>query len=647
VECLLERRSSSFDDGVMADEAFAHDADTVVTALWSGRDDGVSDEQAAARLARYGSNELVRDQVMPWWLLVFQQMREFVVLLLLVAAAIAFSLGEWIDGIAILLIVGLNAALGLYQHWKAEHALGALRQLSAPLAKVIRAGKLRKLDARELVPGDRIELEAGDHVPADARLLHSYSLQTLEAPLTGESTPIEKDATLTLPVETPIGDRRNMVFLGTVVAAGKASALVTATGMDTQLGRVADLLSKQSSPSTPLQMRMHQLGRGLVFICVALVAGIAALQLARGQTWLETLRLSVSLAVAAVPEGLPAALTITLALGAQRLARRQALVRRLSSVETLGSVNVICSDKTGTLTVNEMTVREIATADRDYSVRGNGYDPRGEIVPAPQSVHKAFQNGYAEAEEWRTTSSVFSRAGDDDVDLKELLTIGAWCNHAQLIPDPDGTDDWRIIGDPTEAALIVAARKVGIERNLQHLHVEFELPFDSDRKLMSVVVHTVTNGRRVFTKGAPENLLARCVAKQQNGQVRPLAEQDFAQIRRQAAEMAGRALRVIAIAHRELSDAIPVMGIEEELVFVGLVGMIDPPRPEAREAIQTCRAAGIRPVMITGDHPETARAIGCELGLFSEGTTAVTGAQLDEFTAQEFDRCAKYPRRKI
>lgn len=639
MECVLGRPSSSYDDDVVAEEAFAHDGNAVVTALSSGRDDGLIDEQAAARLARHGANELQRDAVTPWWLLVFQQLREVVVVLLLVAAVIAFALREWVDGIAILLIVGLNVALGLYQHWKAEHALGALRRLSAPMAKVIRAGRLRKLDARQLVPGDRIELEAGDHVPADARLLHSYSLQTLEAPLTGESTPIEKDAAVTLAPGTPLGDRRNMVFLGTVVAAGKASAMVTATGMDTQLGRVADLLSQQHSPSTPLQVRMHQLGRWLVLICLALVAGIAAMQVARGQSWLETLRLSVSLAVAAVPEGLPAALTITLALGAQRLARRQALVRRLSSVETLGSVNVVCSDKTGTLTVNEMTVREIATASQDYRVLGNGYEPHGEIVPKRLASGQATQNGHPQAVRGHAAPSVVaSRTGVDDVDLDELLTIGVWCNHAQVTPDPQNPDAWRVLGDPTEAALIVAARKAGIERSSQHGHVEFELPFDSDRKLMSVVVRKPSSGRRMFTKGAPENLLSRCGAEQRNGLVTPLAEQDRARIRGLAADMAGRALRVIAIAYRDLSSGAPAPEIEEELVFVGLVGMIDPPRTEARAAIQTCRAAGIRPVMITGDHPETAQAIGRELGLISAGSTAVTGAELDRLTPQEFDR---------
>lgn len=640
MECLLGRPASTVTEEMTAEQAFAYEANTVVTALWSGIDDGLSEEQAEARLTRYGVNELVRDAVTPWWRLVCQQLRELVVALLLVAAVIAFALGEWIDGIAILLIVGLNAGLGLYQHWKAEHALGALRQLSAPLAKVIRAGVLRKLDARQLVPGDRIELEAGDHVPADARLLSSYSLQTLEAPLTGESTPIEKNALVTLPAETPLGDRRNMVFLGTVVAAGKASAIVTATGMQTELGRVADLLSHQKSPLTPLQMRMHQLGRWLVFICLALVAGIAALQVVRGETWLETLRLAVSLAVAAVPEGLPAALTITLALGAQRLAHRQALVRRLSSVETLGSVSVICSDKTGTLTRNEMTVREVATLDRHYRVHGSGYDPRGEIILASSGTEGGLRQEQPVSDNLiAQPTHVDSGADAVDIDLDELLTIGVWCNNAQVIPDPNGNDVWRVIGDPTEAALVVAARKAGIERDLQPYQFEFELPFDSDRKLMSVVVGTPAGPRRVFTKGAPENLLARCVAKQRSGQATPLTDSDCRRIRQLAAEMASRALRVIALAYRDLPQTNSSSAIEEELVLVGLVGMIDPPRAEARDAIQICRRAGIRPVMITGDHPETARAIGRELGLISADAAAVTGAELDQLSQQEFDRC--------
>ena len=351
----------------------------VLSILGSDAQLGLTESEVQQRQTLYGANALTETPPVPLWRQFLAQLQEIVVGLLLLAAVIATLLGEWIDTGAILAIVVLNAVLGVYQQRKAERALSALQKLSAPTAKVVRGGQPRNVAARELVPGDRIEVEAGDHVPADARLVDGFGLQSLEAALTGESTPIPKDSAAVLASDTPLGDRRNMLFQGSVIATGKAGAVVVAIGMDTELGRIAQLLSRQNTEPTPLQRRLAALGRGLVLLCVVLVGIIFALQLARGGQFLETLHLAVSLAVAAIPEGLPAAVTITLAVGLERLVRRNAIIRKLASVETLGSVNVICSDKTGTLTRNEMTVREVHTPAAGYAISGAGYGPQGDF----------------------------------------------------------------------------------------------------------------------------------------------------------------------------------------------------------------------------------------------------------------------------
>lgn len=541
---------------------------------------------------------------MPAWRQLLAQFEEPVVWLLVAAGVVAAALEEWADCGAIFAIVVLNALLGFFQQRKADHALAALRRLSAPMAKVVRGGLPATIPARDLVPGDRVDLEAGDQVPADVRLIRGFGLRVTEATLTGESVPAEKDPSAMLTADAELGNRVNMAYMGTVVATGKATAVVVATGMSTELGRIAGLLQSQPQETTPLQKRLARLGYQLVLLCLALVALIAVLQLARGAGWLETFHLAVSLAVAAIPEGLPAVVTITLALGLQRMVRRHALIRRLASVETLGSVTVICSDKTGTLTRNEMTVREMFAGGGQFHASGSGYAPDGEFTSATET-------GKAESEV-------------REIDLLKALTIGAVCNHAQVVADETGTG-WQAIGDPTEAALLVAARKAGLETQAARLDIVAEIPFDSDRKAMSVVVRRRDGGSTVYTKGAPEVVLGKCTTIRWNGKIESLTTDHRDSVHTAATDMAGRALRVIGLAYRECVDSSDSTAVESDLVFAGLAGIIDPPRAEARDAVERCRTAGIRAVMITGDHPATALAIASELGIAGTTDRVVTG----------------------
>jgi Ca2+-transporting ATPase len=583
----------------------------VLDSLASDEAKGLSPDQVAQRQQEFGLNQLAEAAPVPLWRKLIGQFKELVILILIAAAVISGLLGEWADCLAILAIVLVNGILGFLQEERAERALAALHKLSAPLAKVIRNGMVQTVPARDLVPGDRIEVEAGDYVPADARLLRAFSLRMQEAALTGESVPAEKDAECELPPETPLGDRRNMVWMGTVAAAGKASAVVTAIGMKTELGRIAGLLERYQPEPTPLQRRLTELGKVLVTVCLTLVAVVFLLQLLRGGKLVEVFLLAVSLAVAAVPEGLPAVVTIALALGLQRMVKRNALIRRLPSVETLGSVTVICSDKTGTLTRNEMTVREIVAGSHVYRVSGAGYVPRGQFFKLDEQVDPRVER-----------------------DLAGVLRIGAHCNNAQVVPRGNGQDAWQVVGDPTEGALIVAALKAEIEVNHPD-HVLLEIPFDSERKLMSMVMRQPKGAAEMYTKGAPEIVLARCVAEQRDGKIEPLTEARREQLAQINAAMAGRALRVLALAYRTFPPAETGTYPEQELIFAGLAGMIDPPRDEAREAVAKCHEAGIRPVMITGDHPATALAVARELRIADGASQVVTGRDLDGISDEE------------
>ena len=613
----------------------------LVATLAADPEHGLTTVEAAARLARFGPNRLAEAPPVPLWRKLLDEFKDLVIWILIVAAIISGLLGEWIDSLAIVAIVLINGLIGFFQKRSAERAIAALMQMSAPMARVVRDAQVATIPAEQIVPGDTVELEAGDRVPADARLVRAFSLAVQEAALTGESVPVEKAPTDDLPQQLPLGDRQNMVFLGTAITAGKGRAVVVATGMATQLGHIAELLEQQEHEPTPLERRLHTLGRILIVICLAIVAVVFAMQWWRNGNFVDAFLLSVSLAVAAVPEGLPAVVTIALALGLRWMARRNALVRKLPSVETLGSVTVICSDKTGTLTRNEMTVRELFAGDARFVVGGAGYTPTGEF-------RRASLEGPPVAD--ATSAVPVDPAGESD--LLRTLLAGAWCNNAQLVEPAAGRGEWTVIGDPTEGALLVVARKAGIPQLPRDTALVHEVPFDSSRKMMSVVIDDASEGRVLYAKGAPEVLLPACAAIERGGKPQPLDNAQRQTLLDQALEMAGRALRVLALAYRRdppVDSQQPASDdLERELVFLGLVGMMDPPRQEAKDAVVTCRTAGIQPVMITGDHRATALAIGCELGLADAGDRALTGEEVDRLSdtqlAQQVPDVAVYAR---
>jgi P-type Ca2+ transporter type 2C len=600
---------------------------------------GLDDAEVQRVRAAVGWNELAEKPSLPLWRRFLAHFTDVMVLLLMAAAAIAMLLGEWTDAIAILAIVLLNGVLGFFQEERAGQALAALRKMSSPHAKVHRGGHLKTVPARDLVPGDVIDLEAGDSVPADARLIQAFSLMVAEAALTGESTPVEKDSAAVLPADSPLGDRSNMVYFSTVAAGGKATAVVTGTGMQTELGRIAGMLQQTEQETTPLQRRLDRLGKILAGVCVLIVILILILQISRGVPLAEVFLLAVSLGVAAVPEGLPAVVTVALALGLQRMVKRNALVRKLASVETLGSVTVICSDKTGTLTRNEMTVREVVAGDDFFAVSGGGYQPEGQFL----------RHSPGESSDDSPSGTLVDPQHAPG--LQQALLIAAWCNNSEL---SERVDDggWTVVGDPTEGALLVAAAKAGIDVRAERDRLVLEAPFDSDRKAMSVVIRDPQAGYHIYTKGAPEGVLAKCVAEQRDGQPQPLNERRRQELLEVNHQLADRALRVLAVAYRSEPGTPPVKAdtqqLETNLVFAGLIGMIDPPRDEARLAVQRCRDAGIRPLMITGDHPDTARAIARELQIAGADSLVMTGEMLDRLEPgeleQQVERIAVYAR---
>jgi P-type Ca2+ transporter type 2C len=594
---------------------------------------GLDERRVALQRDGSGWNQLDESPPEPSWKKLVAQFTDLVIGILLVAAIIAGLMGEWVDTIAILTIILVNGFLGFIQEERAGQALAALRAMSAPMAKALRNGSIKSIAAKELVPGDIIRLEAGDNVPADARLIEAYRLSVQEASLTGESAPTRKDAGLVVEEEASIGDRDNMVFMGTVIASGKTNAVVTATGMQTELGNIAGMLTQTKADPTPLQRRLSELGRILIVVCLSMVGVIFTIQYLRGGALLETLLVAVSLAVAAVPEGLPAVVTIALALGLQRMVKRNALIRKLPSVETLGSVTVVCSDKTGTLTRNEMTVREVFVGSGHYEISGSGYSPRGEFHRAPAATELAESSPAIDFHE--------------HTELLLAATIAAQCNNASVVPGEHG-NKWQVIGDPTEGALVVMAMKAGVDVDASSRRVVAGIPFSSDRKAMSVIVRLRDDATKMYTKGAPEVILGMSTQEIRNGVVEDLTATRKEEIQQQAAELASRALRVLGLAYRD--DPLEMDGQyqEVELVFAGLVGMIDPPREEVKVAVEECRQAGIRPIMITGDHPETAMAIARELNIASADSIAVSGAELDAMDDAEFteqvERIAVYAR---
>ncbi len=559
---------------------------------------GLSAGEAERRLRDGGPNELPRIRPPGPWRLLARQFQDVLLLVLLGAIALSVALGHGMEAVAIAVIVAFSVALGFFEERRAQNALEALRRLSAPRARVVRDGRVVEVPARDVVPGDVFLLAQGDLAPADGRLVEAADLQAGEASLTGESVPVEKDAKPVLAPDAALGDRRNMVFASTIVTHGRGRAVAVATGGATEVGRIGALLAAVEPPKTPLERQLARLARWLVRAGGVVVLLVVVLGLLRGQPLAGMLLFGVALAVAVVPEALPAVVTISLALGAQRMARRNALVRRLPTVETLGSTTVICSDKTGTLTTGEMTVAEIVVAGGRVQATGAGYDPAGRLEPI--------------------------LGGEPASALQALLRTGCLCSDAHLERTADGA--WRSVGDPTEAALLVAAAKAGLDKRaleaLEPRHAE--RPFTSERKRMTTL-HRRGDGFVSRMKGAPEAVLAASTRFWGPGGVVSLTEADREAWRAEARELAGRAMRVLALAyHPEATHETA----EDGLVFLGLVGMRDPPRPEAAGAIATCHAAGIRPVMVTGDHPETARAVAGELGIL-RGGRVVAGPELD------------------
>lgn len=570
---------------------------------------GLSSQEAARRLQQWGPNILQQGRGVSLLSLLLRQFQSLVIWVLIGAAVVSMALGEVIDGSAILAIVCLNAIIGCFQEYRAERAVAALARLTAPQARVLRAGQATSLAASEVVCGDLLLLEAGDLVAADARLLEATALRSNEAPLTGESQPVEKRADL-CPIETPLAERHNMVFLGTSIVAGGARALVVATGMQTEVGHIATLLATARRDRTPLQQRLDQVGRALLLACLSIVVLVFALGYLRALPPYDLFLTAVSLAVASIPEGLPTVVTIALALGVQRMVRRHALVRRLPSVETLGCVQVICSDKTGTLTLGEMTVRQVTTCEQQFTVSGEGYSAEG-----------AFLVDAVEC------------AVDAEPVLGEVLLTAMACNDAAWQPQATGAT---AVGDPTEVALLVAAVKGGLVRDRLEATMprQQSIPFDSTRQRMTVI--RVRDGKRwAFVKGAPEVIVERCAQVLTRQGVRDLTEQQRACLHQSSTQMARTALRVLALASRPLEAAEPEADVERRLTFLGFVGLQDPPRPEARQAIRHCQQAGIRTVMITGDHPDTARAMATELGLLLPGDRLLVGPDLEHLNNQE------------
>lgn len=570
---------------------------------------GLTRAEAERRLQEHGPNELQGARHASPWSLLLEQFRNVLIIILLIAVALSAALGEGVEASAITVIVLFAVLLGFVQEYRAERSMEALREMAAPTGTVIRDHEEIKIPARELVPGDLILLSAGDRVPADARLIETVNLRADEAPLTGESTAVEKQTAPTPNGELAVGDRTSMVYAGTAVIYGRGCAVITATGMETEFGKVARMLQHVEAGRTPLQENLARIGKLLARSALAVVAIIVAAGLLRGQPFIEMFLFGIALAVAVVPEALPAVVTISLAIGVQRMVRRNALVRRLPAVETLGSTSVICSDKTGTLTRGEMTVRQLHVDGRTLDVSGAGYEPVG-----------TFSEGGSEV---KLSGPVL-----------RLLEAAALASDAHVSRKGD-THGWFVNGDPTEGALVVAAAKAGLHKaDLDALCPRVgEIPFTSETKRM-VTLHETPEGGVACSKGAPEVILQACTRVATEDGERPLSPANRAAVLVEARRMAGAALRVLAVATRRGAD---LCETEHDMTFLGLIGMIDPPRPEARPAIEQCLMAGIKVVMITGDHPVTAEAVARELGILRHGQV-VTGPELEALTEEQFAR---------
>jgi Ca2+-transporting ATPase len=631
-------------------QAHGKPIDELVSDFQTHLERGLTQAQAQERIARFGRNELTERPRPDFLALLWDQFKNFLVIILIIAAVVSLALGEYVDSFAIMFIVLLNAVVGVVQESKAEQALAALQKMAAPQAQVIRDGQQVAIPGREIVVGDIVLLEAGNYVPADLRLVESVNLKIEEASLTGESVPVEKHASVVLDKEIPLGDRKNTAFMGTLISYGRGRGIVTGTGMNTQIGLIAEMIQSYETEDTPLQRKLEHLGKVLGTACLAICALVFIYGLFRdthlmdafSEGFFEYLKAekkaiihlfmtAVSLAIAAVPEGLPAIVTICLALGMQRMIKHNALIRKLPAVETLGCATVICSDKTGTLTQNQMTVVQAWAGGTRFRVTGEGYCPSGEFFVGKDP---------------------FVPHTDPDATL--LLHGALVCNDARLEEtlDEAGTPSWQIIGDPTEGAMIVAAAKGGYRREEleQTLPRIQEIPFDSERKRMATI-HRVGNEQAqalvaglgaapmvAFVKGAPDVVLDLCGQQLEGGKAISLTPEIRAAILAQNRDMASKALRVLAVACRpmqEVPSSITPETVERDLIFVGLLGMIDPPRPEVIEALKVARGAGLKSIMVTGDYKDTAEAIARDIGLLTPGGLVLTGPEIERLSDAE------------
>jgi len=603
--------------------------------------DGLSQEEAETRLEQYGPNELVETGGINPLKMFLQQFMDPMVMILMIAILISLFTSVFgaqheesgiIDAIVISAIVIFNAVFGFVQEYKSEQALEALKQMAAPKARVKRDGLWTIIDSRDIVPGDLIGLESGDLVAADGRVIYAVGFSADEAPLTGESISVRKMVD-TIHLRSPVvGDMKNMVFQGTTITAGKGNAIVTSTGMRTQFGKIAELVQESDKSMTPLQMDLEDLGKKLGILIIVLCAIVLGAEIIKNvsDSFVEELLAAIALAVSAIPEGLPAVVTITLAIGVQRMVSQNAIVRRLPSVETLGSTTVICSDKTGTITKNEMTATTIFSNGMTISVSGVGYNRDGSFTRASEPF------------------DVLS-----DPHTRKLLEIGQLCSNSLLQDEPTKKSDWTIVGDPTEGALLVLAEKAGLHYNdtMEKYSEVSEISFDSARKRMTSINKEANGGLIACTKGAPEILLPLCTSIYEDGEIIPITQEMHDSIIGISAGFAENALRVLAFAYRPLESEVPDWEpemVERELIFVGIVGMMDPPRAEVNDAIKLCKKAGIRPIMITGDHKLTARAIAVEVGLIERDGEVLSGTDLDLLSPEEFNqtvmRCNVYAR---
>ena len=615
--------------------------DEVLDKLQSPLEKGLSSQEATARKEKFGSNELQEGKKRTFWNMVWEQLNNFVIIMLVVAAIISAFLGEIVDASAIIAIVILNTIMGVVQESRAEQALDALKKMAAPEAQVLRDGHRVSVPARDLVPGDIVFLEAGNFVPADLRLLEAVNLKIDEAALTGESVPVEKNSTVLLDADATLGDRINTAFSGTVVSYGRGKGVVISTGMNTQIGLIATMLQSVEEEQTPLQQKLDQLGKLLGYACMVISAVVFVAGWLQGGDLLESFMVAVSLAIAAVPEGLPAVVTISLALGMHEMVKRHALIRRLASVETLGSATVICSDKTGTLTQNVMTVTEVWTDGKTVNITGTGYVPEGNFVLDGKKVEL-----------------------NDIPAVATTLWVGSVNNDSELegIEDENGKMNYRIVGDPTEGSILVAAAKAGVHAaDLKRAYPrEGEIPFDSTRKRM-VTVHGIKeawknstlpfNGKEktssyvIAVKGAPDVVLKLCDRYQKaDNTTEKLDDAARQRILKANDGMTQKALRVLGMAYRVVSakpEDVDSDHLEKDLVFAGLVGMIDPAREEVKPALVKAIGAGIRTIMITGDYPNTAKAIAESIGLLQPGHRVVTGADIEAFSDEQLQEEVK------